>query len=121
MDCVEWTGCKTKDGYGIRAINGTTQTTHRIAYEEQIGQIPKGLQIHHVCENRACMNVKHLRLVTPRENVLMSNSFAAHNAKKTHCKHGHEFTKENTRVWRKMRLCRKCNTINKRRSRLNKL
>ncbi len=118
MDCIEWTGCKTKAGYGIMAVGDTTKLTHRIVYEEHIGSIPKGKEIHHICGNRACMNVEHLQLVTRRQNVLMSSNFAAVNSKKTHCPQGHEYNEKNTYTDSKnCRHCRVCTKLNKRKER----
>ena len=44
------------------------QMAHRIAYEEWVGPIPDGMEIDHVCRNRACCNPKHLRLATRKQN-----------------------------------------------------
>lgn len=47
--------------------------------------------------------------MTPLVNVMRSDTPAAVNAAKTHCKHGHEFTPENTRLDRGgYRCCRTC-------------
>jgi hypothetical protein len=39
---------------------------------------------------------------------------------KTHCKRGHEFTPENTRLWSGKRICRLCCALRTRESRLRK-
>lgn len=53
-----------------------------------------------------------MELVTNRVNILRGVSPAAHNAKKTHCKRGHEFNDENTLILKTSygqgRQCRKC-------------
>ena len=41
---------------------------HRVVWEEAYGPIPVGFHIHHICENKACINVNHLALMTPREH-----------------------------------------------------
>lgn len=52
--------------------------------------------IDHLCGVRRCVNPEHLEAVTHRENLLRGTGFAAVNAAKTHCPHGHEYTPENT-------------------------
>jgi hypothetical protein len=42
---------------------------HRESYEMNVGPIPEGMQVDHICRNSLCMNPKHLRLVTPSQNL----------------------------------------------------
>lgn len=108
-DCVEYIGARS-NGYGgfrYKKIN----TAHRFSYLMFVGDIPKGLVIDHICRNRACCNPEHLRVVTHQENILCGNGATAKHAKKTHCIHGHEFTKNNTRLTRHGRKCIKCVNI----------
>lgn len=80
---------------------------HRIAWQLYRGPIPEGLVIDHVCRVRSCVNPDHLRLVTIGQNVLENSvGLAAQNAAKTHCKHGHEFTTENTKIDKRNRYGR---------------
>ncbi len=97
--CWVWTAAKTaEDGYGKLSVEGTLTPAHRASYEVFVGPIPDGLDIDHLCRNRSCVNPEHLEPVTRRENLLRGQTLAAENAARTHCKRGHEFTDENTRI-----------------------
>lgn len=113
-DCHEWVGAKDKNGYGQTNINRKNVYTHRYVYERANGPIPDGLEVDHVCRNKSCCNLLHLRLVTRAENVLEnSDGLAAVNRRKTHCVHGHKFDEANTKIreyapGKPRRDCRKC-------------
>lgn len=108
-ECWPWLGCKNGSGYGDLYIDGRTRRAHRFAYELLVGPIPSGLTLDHLCRTRHCVNPAHLEPVTNKENLMRGVSFSALNAKKTHCKRGHEFTPENTvRPRDGRRRCRTC-------------
>jgi hypothetical protein len=87
---------------------------HRAAYELLVGPIPAGLTLDHLCRTTLCVNPEHLEPVTMRENALRGKGPTAVNARKTHCKRGHEFTPENTYVYpRGGRECRTCSNFYK--------
>lgn len=114
--CWIWTGSPSGAGYGQFHPARVSVGAHRFAWDLLVGSIPAGLQPDHLCRVRRCVKAvadehgpAHLEIVTPRENTLRGESFAALNAAKTHCIHGHEFTPQNTRVASDgSRHCREC-------------
>lgn len=67
--CRVWTGAHTRNGYGVLRVGASNKLAHRFAYEQANGPVPPGLVIDHMCHNRACINIGHLRTVTPKQNV----------------------------------------------------
>lgn len=66
--CILWTGYTSEVGYGTLPVKGKHVMAHRFAWERENGPIPKGMVIDHLCWNRACVNVEHLRVVTTTQN-----------------------------------------------------
>ena len=103
-DCLVWTG-NAPHGYGTFWYEGKKVRAHRFAYERFVGRIPEGLELDHLCRVTRCVNPDHLEPVTRAENLRRASW---PNARKTHCKRGHEFTSDNTYRWRGHRVCRTC-------------
>lgn len=108
--CWEWTAA-TFRGYGqMGGIGRSTLKAHRVVYEQFRGPIPAGLDLDHLCRNRACVRPSHLEPVTRRENLLRGETFLARNVAKVACLHGHPFDQRNTGRTHNgtRRYCRTC-------------
>src|SRR5689334_17266457 len=110
-ECHIWTGVVGHGGYGRVKRKNKNREAHRIAWEAKHGPIPDGMQIHHLCENKLCVNDMHLRIVSPSEHATIyrtARSIATANASKTHCPNGHKYDEGNTMKWGGRRYCRAC-------------
>jgi len=67
-DCWLWTGSKTPSGYGRIYINGETIRANRLVYILTKGFISEDKIILHTCNNKLCVNPKHLKEGTNLEN-----------------------------------------------------
>ena len=111
--CWLWRGPDDGRGtYGRATEGGRTHAAHALIYRKLVGPIPAGKEIDHLCRNTMCVNPKHLEPVTRRENVLRQPKVIAARAA-TQCRHGHNFTPENTYIHptQGSRICRTCTRI----------
>lgn len=131
--CWNWTAMKTRDGYGRFAVDSRhSRLAHRIAYTLLVGEVPSGLELDHLCRNKACVNPDHLEPVTQSENmrrIPLGARNLPHGGRPPwvvsgknvtgFCKHGHEYTDENTYVYPDGRTeCRVCKRGRKRKGAL---
>jgi hypothetical protein len=114
--CIEWTKALNSKGYGVIWVGSKLASAHRVAWEQANGLIPDGMYVDHLCKNRACYNVEHLRLVTARQNTIEnSDSVVAANLAKECCpKCSGPFTYRKRKGRLDSRYCRPCFNLSRR-------
>lgn len=114
--CLEWTGFRGPTGYGQIYDGVRSMNAHRVMYRVKFGDIPRGIQVLHSCDNPPCILPAHLSLGTGKKNMQESVERGRHHeAVKTHCDHGHELVGENLYVAKNgTRHCKVCSRIRQR-------
>jgi len=125
--CWEWQGhCECfrnqkpgQRGYPASSYHGKKVRVHRWMLARRLGRplLPK-MQACHTCDNPPCCNPEHLYEATNQQNHIDGGKRGRMQGQtKTHCKHGHEFTPENTYYAPRksgngrIRNCKECNRI----------
>lgn len=68
-DCLIWPYGKTTAGYGALETHEGKRYVHRLVCEMVHGPTPsKALHVAHGCGNSSCVNSRHLRWATRKEN-----------------------------------------------------
>lgn len=79
-----WTyGSENIWGYLRATIGGVSKGVHVWVYLTFVGDIPKGLQVNHLDENKHNNRLDNLNLVTPKENTRWGTGIARMAAAKT--------------------------------------
>lgn len=107
--CWLWSGNTQPQGYGKFWARNPLRylMAHRVIFAHFRGDPGSDLVLDHLCRVPSCVNPAHLEAVTQKVNTLRS----PHKGRKTHCKMGHEFSPENTKiVQRRGSTARQCIT-----------
>jgi len=68
--CWLWQGKLETTGYGRIVCGNKRYGVHQLAYMIFNGDIPQGKIVRHTCDNKNCMNPKHLVLGNHQDNAL---------------------------------------------------
>jgi len=91
-ECWEWQGFVDKDGYGKMRTTDTNEAAHRASYRIHNGEIPKGLNVLHKCNNPPCCNPNHLYVGDQSRN--MQDRIDAGNFLYGECHHNSKISNE---------------------------
>lgn len=79
-----------KDGYLRRRYKGKHIFWHRHTWIQNMGEIPEGFEINHLCKNRACFNLEHLECIDGSEHAILTNKLRYRSIKER----AHQYWKE---------------------------
>lgn len=108
--CWIFEGTILSTGYGGIHYLGKFRRAHQVAWMlSGKGELPRWpMVIDHKCGELRCINPEHLRIVPHVKNCMelahKGNSPFLINRMKTACKRGHEFTPENTAMYKAPRM-----------------
>lgn len=64
-ECWLWLKAVINSGYGVLGADDKVRTAHRVAYERSHGGLEASMHVHHLCENKRCLQPDHLVALSP--------------------------------------------------------
>lgn len=114
-ECWLWIAAirDSRRGYGCFEYGNVLRMAHRVSYELEVGPIPAGLTIDHLCRVRHCVRPSHLEAVSTAENNRRGFGVIGINVRKKQCKRGHKLSGRNLWTYTDKygvshRTCRAC-------------
>ena len=108
--CWDWSSVTPRLGYGRVGWNGGSMLSHRLAIQAFGGSLVDGLEVDHLCRNRACCNPEHVEQVTHAENIRRGDG-GKHIAARTCCPRGHPYERLRSRGSRECSRCSKAQKL----------
>lgn len=101
-NCWLWVGKLDKQGYSRHK----GQLGYLVVYEAEIGPVPEGLFLDHLCRRRSCVNPAHLQPVNQSTNEKRKSW--AHRSKIKNCPNGHDLWRHGRRTPEGGKVCMLC-------------
>ena len=89
--CITHTGASNGNGYAqfnYKARPGHSGYAHVYAWERVNGPVQSGMTVDHICENKRCVNIEHLQVVSGAENSRLYQTRRTTCSNGIHQKHG---------------------------------
>lgn len=121
--CWLWMGKTSAKGYGRLQFRKRNHPAHRVSWMLQVGEIPEGYDLHHICTNKRCVRIEHLQPIShgshSRSHLSVEKArliaLRARRAR-TKCPNGHPYTEGNfiTKYgYRRCLVCRRKDRMSK--------
>jgi hypothetical protein len=108
-----------RDGFILVHRDYLSRLLHRRLYQQLVGDVHAGQYLRRTCITERCQNPYHHEVIVPVDRRTGNPHPSVIWASKTHCPHGHPYTRKNTNRWRDAkgiwhRKCLECNRIRQR-------
>ena len=67
--CWRWTGSVSSSGYGYIGFNRQSLQPHRVSKYLEVREAIDEYQCNHTCDNKTCVNPRHIYLGDARQNI----------------------------------------------------